>query len=353
MKLNPNLKENLKRTTALLVSAAVFGTTLTPQAAIAAEKKAQARRGMNVTAGASSMMVNSASKGMKAVKEEPWASRLLADVDNSVNVRKEANSQSPIIGKLHKGDLAEVIDTEEGWYKITSGDVTGYVSKDYALVGSQARALAKKVCKLVARATTDGLRIREKADENARVLTVIGKTDVLEVMDKKPDEKGWIKVKYDGKAAYVSSDFVKVKRNYGRANTLEQEAEEIKKSFAEENGATAASAGGSQGDVYWLAAIASHEASTYEGQLAVAAVVLNRVRSSNFPNSISAVITAPRQFVGTGTISRIIQNGLSQQSLQAARAALAGQDPTGGCLYFWSSWTGHAGIHIGGNVFWR
>lgn len=353
---NRNLKYELKRSAALLLSATMLGMVCAPQVAVAAQEKAQARKETNVTAGASSMMLNSASTGLEAAgedKDDPWGTRLLAKVDDSVNVRKEAGEHSEIVGKLHKGDLAQIISAKDGWYEIESGDVNGYVSAEYAVIGQEAKELAKEVCKLVAKVTTDGLRVREKADGNAKVLTVLNKKDTLEAVSKVPDEDGWIKVTYDGEDAYVSADYVKVKRNYGRADTLEQEEKEKAKAATETSGATTTTSGVNSSDVYWLAAIASHESSTYQGQLAVAAVVLNRVKSSQFPSSVSAVITAPGQFVGASTIAGMIRNGLSQQSLQAAQAALAGQDPTDGCLFFWSSRTGHAGVNIGGNVFWK
>ncbi len=72
----------------------------------------------------------------------------------------------------------------------------------------------------------------------------------------------------------------------------------------------------------------------FVGQVAVAAVVLNRVRSPLFPNSIAAVIYQPGQFcpVANGLINR----PASETALRAVRAALAGWDPTGGALFFFN-----------------
>ena len=72
----------------------------------------------------------------------------------------------------------------------------------------------------------------------------------------------------------------------------------------------------------------------YKGMVAVAAVVLNRVRSSSFPNTISGVIYQTGAFscVSNGSINNTPNN----QSIRAALDALNGWDPTGGCLYYYN-----------------
>lgn len=72
----------------------------------------------------------------------------------------------------------------------------------------------------------------------------------------------------------------------------------------------------------------------YKGQVAVAAVVLNRVRSSSFPNTISGVIYQSGAFscVSNGSIN----NTPSSACIRAALDAMNGWDPTGGCLYYYN-----------------
>lgn len=73
---------------------------------------------------------------------------------------------------------------------------------------------------------------------------------------------------------------------------------------------------------------------SYKGQVAVAAVVLNRVASSSFPNTISGVVYQSGAFscVDNGSIN----NTPDSSCIRAARDALNGWDPTGGCLYFYN-----------------
>lgn len=100
------------------------------------------------------------------------------------------------------------------------------------------------------------------------------------------------------------------------------------------------SGGGSGGynssDTYLLARAIYGEArgEPYLGQVAVAAVILNRVKSSKFPNSISGVIYQAGAFtcVSDGQINLTPNN----TAMQAAKDALSGWDPTNGCLYYYN-----------------
>lgn len=89
----------------------------------------------------------------------------------------------------------------------------------------------------------------------------------------------------------------------------------------------------------------------YEGQVAVGAVIMNRVRSSAYPNSIEAVIYQSGQFgpAGTGWLDRVRSSrGYTSTAMQAAADALAGANPIGGCLYFDQ---GGYGMKIGAHYF--
>ena len=123
---------------------------------------------------------------------------------------------------------------------------------------------------------------------------------------------------------------------------------------------SSAGAGGySSSDAYLLARLVYAEArgEPYVGQVAVAAVVLNRVRSSSFPNTISGVIYQPWAFsvVNDGQIN-LTPN---QTAINAASDAMNGWDPTYGCLYYYNpatatnSWIKQKPIHltIGQHVF--
>ena len=71
----------------------------------------------------------------------------IANVNEFLNIRAEANAEAEVLGKLYKNGAAEVLETLDGWYKITSGSVTGYVAAEYVVVGDEAlcRAASKSL----------------------------------------------------------------------------------------------------------------------------------------------------------------------------------------------------------------
>lgn len=114
-------------------------------------------------------------------------------------------------------------------------------------------------------------------------------------------------------------------------------------------------------DVMLLARVIEGEAAgePQTGKIAVGAVILNRIRSSAFPNTLAGVVYQPLAFesVSNGQINRPLTN----ESINAARQAMAGMDPTGGATFFWnpakrvSSWIWSRPIitRIGNHVFAR
>lgn len=95
-------------------------------------------------------------------------------------------------------------------------------------------------------------------------------------------------------------------------------------------------AGGNSGDVDLLARLISAEArgEPYNGQVAVGAVVLNRVEHPSFPNSLSGVIYQPYAF--TCVYDGQFQQPVAESAYRAARDALNGVDPSGGAIYYYN-----------------
>ena len=99
---------------------------------------------------------------------------------------------------------------------------------------------------------------------------------------------------------------------------------------------TSTSSAASNNNLYLLARLVYGEArgEPYKGQVAVAAVVLNRVKSSSFPNSVSGVIYQSGAF--TAVSDGQINLSPDETAIKAARDAINGWDPTGGCLYYYN-----------------
>lgn len=110
------------------------------------------------------------------------------------------------------------------------------------------------------------------------------------------------------------------------------------------------------GDRYLLAVLIYCEAGgePYEGQLAVGAVVINRVLSSVYPNTLSGVIYQKYQFspVGSGRLAQYLAIGKTSNSCyRAADAAMSGQTNVGNCTHFRTPIPGLTGIQIGNHIF--
>ncbi len=108
-------------------------------------------------------------------------------------------------------------------------------------------------------------------------------------------------------------------------------------------------------DIELFAALIECEAGStdYEGMLAVASVVMNRVKNRYYPDTIRGVIFQSGQFtpVASGKVEKVLSRGVKSSCVQVANDALAGKNNVGDCLNFRSASTGRPGMLIGGNVF--
>ena len=294
---------------------------------------------------------------------------MMADVEDALNVRTEADMESDLAGKLEKGDRAIVLEIGEEWTKIESGELIGYVMNEYCIYGMEALAYAKENCDMVVTATTEGLRVRAEMDVDSKIMKRMEEGDVLVVDTTTEVEEGWIAVKYKEKTCYVSSEYVSIALNIGTGMTMEEIEEQRRKeekakaeAAAKKQQAAAQQAANQEAvanvdDLTLLAAIIYCEAGVepYETQLAVGAVIMNRVRSVGYPNTLYGVLYQRGQFgpARTGKLARAITQGKATASCyQAAQQALAGVDNTGGCYHF-NDYNGtRSGLILGGMVFW-
>ena len=81
----------------------------------------------------------------KDEEEELFRNLVIAQVNAYVNVRSLPSEEGEIVGKLYDDSVGTFIEEDNGWYKINSGSVTGYVKAEYCVTGEDAVELAKKV----------------------------------------------------------------------------------------------------------------------------------------------------------------------------------------------------------------
>lgn len=306
----------------------------------------------------------------KMVSQEvsPWAAKLMPNVEDYLNIRAEASDDAELVGKIHKGAVADIVERGDVWTKISSGSVEGYVKNEFCVTGFDAENLANQQGTTYAIAASGGVRVRAEASsaDGVEILTVMEEGGKLKVDKEAQPVEGWVAVKCNDKTGYVSAEFVNVELELGKAISIEEEKAAIAAAEAEkaakEKKAQQASAGTQQrgavaasyDDVTLLGALIQCEAGSegYEGQLAVGAVVMNRLRAG-YAGSISGVIYQRGQFspAANGRLESVLSSGVRSSCLQAAQEAINGADNVNGARNFKNAASGQAGIVIGNHVF--
>ena len=274
--------------------------------------------------------------------------KFIANITDTLNVRAEASADSELVGKMYPGCVGEIVATQGEWTQITSGEVEGFVKTEFILTGVEAEDLAEEYGKNIGTVTADILYVRREANTESEAIAMLEEDDEVYVTD---SLDGWYQVLVNESwEGYVAADFLSVEYKYETAITIEEEmariqaALEAEQEKQKEDGATNVSVSyneptdASYEDSYLLACLISMEAGyeSYEGQLAVANVVLNRLHSGRFGGSISSVIYAPGQFpsVGGSVMQGYLKNGPLPQAQQAADEALSGVNNIGNYMYF-------------------
>lgn len=195
---------------------------------------------INASAGISQKLadcVSAAAAGAKIRKSE-YADIAIAQVDNYVNVRDSASEEGSVVGKLYNNSAATVEATEGDWYKITSGNVTGYVKSEFVVCGDE--ELARKVSRRVATVQTETLFVRTEPTTDSVVLGMVPDQDDLTVLEEL--ENGWTKVSIEEGEGYVSNDYVTKSIEFVMAESKEEEAARLAKEEAERQAAARAAA---------------------------------------------------------------------------------------------------------------
>ncbi len=278
---------------------------------------------------------------------------VMANVQIAMNVREEADEESEKVGLLYKDCGGRILERKDGWTRLRSGDLVGWANDDYLLFGEDAEALANDVGNLIVQIETDTLCVRQEPENDAEAIGYIPRDEELEIIEQLDND--WISVDYEGQTGYVSSEYVDIDFHIDEGETLiaihKREEEERQAKLTANRGAVVV--GGD--DTRLLAALIYCEAGieTYNGKLAVGAVVMNRVRSAAYPNTISGVIFASGQFTPAmnGKVARVYGGDIPESCWEAARAAINGETNVGGATHFRRAGN-HEGLLIDRQVFW-
>ena len=317
---------------------------------------------------------------------------------DAINIRKTADANGELVGILPQGATGDVLSVSGDWTEIQSGEVTGYVASSYIITDEEATEVAEDMQVKIATVSISQAKVREEADKDADVLYLASSGATFPVVDAEGDYKeieladcsrAFVAAdcitEVDGfktaisiadvdaltaaKSYYaesttettVASNDTKTEATTETKKTTDSATTETKKTTDSATTATTVATSTTEttvevsaDDVTLLAAIVFAEAGnqSYEGQLAVANVVLNRLKSGRYGSSLSAVIYAPSQF--TASTTSAFYGALSNPnstSLAAAQDALAGNNNVPGYYNFRPTWTGASGYVIGDHVF--
>lgn len=292
----------------------------------------------------------------EAAEEATKYKLVMAKVNESMNIRKEPDTNSEKLGLLYADCGGEILERGEGWTKIQSGNLIGWASNDYLYFGEEAIEKAEELGVYEATINATGLRIRKEPSTEAEIWGNVEENAVYQAVADQTTEE-WVAIEYGGALGYISAEYVTMEFTIDHGETWadieEREKREMKerqKLIVQEGASVIGTT-----DEMLLAALIQMEAGNqpYEGQVAVGAVVINRMKSPAYPNTLAGVIYASGQFTPTrtGRVEELALKGPKESCIQAARAALAGETTVGGAMHFRSTGS-HEGIVIGNHVFW-
>lgn len=115
--------------------------------------------------------------------EGEFDKKCIADVEETLNIRKTPSTDGEFVGSMNPGAIAIVEGTDGEWTKIKSGDVEGYVLSEYVLTGDSAEEFAKDYVTLQGTVLEDGVNIREEKSTDADIVTVLDKDASVTVLD--------------------------------------------------------------------------------------------------------------------------------------------------------------------------
>ena len=327
-----------------------------------------------------------------ATSKYDMTGRFLTEND-AVNIRATADPDGEVLGRLYIGGTGEVLEKGDEWTLVCSDGLTGYVATKLILTDEAATEKIEDY-RVKFAVVKDKVRVRTYGNEASEVLFLAVTGDFFTV-DSKRSTKDWTCVRLeDGSFGFVATQYVTFSEGFAEAVAIdeiegmkerkkaykaqleadakaEKEAaeqaakdaeerrnrdvlkekadaakrEEEQKRAAQQTSITTISNNGQAvtvtttvDELYLLAAIVYAESGSecYDAQLAVANVVMNRVKSSAYPNNIKDVIYQPYQFTATKTqnFRNALSTGGSSTALRAAQEAMAGINNVGGCYGF-------------------
>lgn len=162
----------------------------------------------------------------------PYANLGVSTATSYVNIRKSANTDSEVLGKLYRGCAADILEREDGWVKIKSGDVEGYINTDYLAIGKEAEQMIEEYATKYAIVQTETLRVREEQNAESKILTLIPFDEEYIIVK---EHKDWAEILLgvdednngNDFTGFISKDYIEIRVDFDYAISIEEENRRI------------------------------------------------------------------------------------------------------------------------------
>ena len=289
----------------------------------------------------------------------------IPNIKSNLNIRSGPSTDAEIIGKLPAESFAYILDIENDWVEISTGSIkSGYINATYLYSEDEIKNLCDTKKWISAKITTEVLNVRSGPSTDTEIIDKLKKGEKVTVLLSKSFNE-WLAIKLDnGTTGYISSDYATISHNLQTGSSLEEieekkrqeeqkrlEEERKAKEAAEKAKAAIAKARVStiaetkrnpismtEDEIFLFASVIYTEAANqqYEGMLAVANVILNRLESKRWGNTLEEVLYAPEQFAGATKrqLEAAWKRGIPDICYKAANEALAGRNNIGNFEFF-------------------
>lgn len=276
----------------------------------------------------------------------------ISGISGNLNIRKGPSTDHQIIGKLYKNNYALLLEDtdDDGWARITTGTIKeGYVSMDYLLPPEEVIRRCDEENLVTAKVTTETLNVRSGPGTWSDVIKKINKGQTFTVVLGQSIED-WIAIRLtDDTIGYVSEQYVQfsydLQPGLATEEVLNQERQASMEAAMARNMVTSVPETTrttkhtmTEEELYLFATVIYTEAidQSYEGMVAVANVILNRMEDGYWGTTLEEVLFAPGQFAGASDylIQRAQSRGIPDICYRAANDALNGRNNIGDYMFF-------------------
>ena len=157
-------------------------------------------------------------------EEGEYFNMAFSNADDVVYIKNAPHESADWLGKLYPGNMAEVQGTLDGWVKIKSGSVEGYVKEEELLTGKAAKEHDSQIT-MKATVTGDSLDVYETMESGSSVIDQIEYGEEYILTGEESDN--WYQADVEGTSGWVNGEYINIEKNYEYAESWQEEEERI------------------------------------------------------------------------------------------------------------------------------